>query len=40
MSAAATIIAYCPLSSGPKYLAKMMAEMDEAKIENPLEKKI
>ena len=35
----AIMIAYCPLNSGPRYLAKMIVVMDDDKIENPLEVK-
>tara|TARA_B100001057_G_C22527318_1_gene824352 strand:- start:487 stop:618 length:132 start_codon:yes stop_codon:yes gene_type:complete len=38
--AAAMMIAYWPLNSGPKYLAKIIAEIDEEKIENPLDAKV
>lgn len=34
------MIAYWPLNSGPKYVAKMIAEIEEEMIENTLDAKI
>tara|TARA_S200000501_G_C20256734_1_gene496790 strand:- start:307 stop:450 length:144 start_codon:yes stop_codon:yes gene_type:complete len=40
ITVAAIMIAYCPLNSGPKYVAKMIAIIEEEMIENTLDAKI